>query len=566
MNWVGLICQKRPSTVTTDPTIRALRIAGKVKNKAGKASDPSELYPLGLTVLEAKAWEVQLDRKTTKFNSNVPSSQIIRYLRNVQHHSNGNIQFGILTNGQLWRIYYTGAKSMAEEFLEIDLNALIKQEAPNKEEWHLLRLFCILFSPTVYKEQAKTKKPALELYKEDSLHWEQQVAESLKEKVYEVVFPRLMEEMVASDAQANINDPDYLENLRENALTYLYRLLFIFYAEDRELLPVITVYQIMMLILNSIRQEIIEKDSKKQSFSNRATIFDSRLKKSLFNAIDLGDDTIGIPPYNGGLFDGKNADLIDRIQLADVQIAPLLDLLSRRETEQGRKWINYRDLTVQQLGSIYEGLLDFHPEFTAEGKLTLTPNVFARKTTGSYYTPESLVKIVVSRALQPYVDEFEAEFQERLQVLSKESTSQNNSLEMKQKKLEKKDPALRLLELKICDPAMGSGHFLVSLVDYMADLVLEILDQKDESQPLSKKLSYVSPVTKSIRKIRQRILQEAEEKGWHVKEEHLDDKHLVRRMILKRCVYGVDKNHMAVELAKVALWLHTFTVGAPSPS
>ena len=122
------------------------------------------------------------------------------------------------------------------------------------------------------------------------------------------------------------------------------------------------------------------------------------------------------------------------------------------------------------------------------------------------------------------------------------------------------DPAERLLELKICDPAMGSGHFLVSLVDYLADQVITAMA---EAQALVTFADYVSPLIARIAAIRRTILRNAEERGWTIDPEQLDDRHIVRRMVLKRCIYGVDKNLMAVELAKVSLWLHTFTVGAP---
>ena len=126
--------------------------------------------------------------------------------------------------------------------------------------------------------------------------------------------------------------------------------------------------------------------------------------------------------------------------------------------------------------------------------------------------------------------------------------------------LEGIDPAERLLELKICDPAMGSGHFLVSLVDYLADQVITAMA---EAQALVTFGDYVSPLIARIAAIRTTILRNAEERGWTIDPEQLDDRHIVRRMVLKRCIYGVDKNLMAVELAKVSLWLHTFTVGAP---
>ena len=105
---------------------------------------------------------------------------------------------------------------------------------------------------------------------------------------------------------------------------------------------------------------------------------------------------------------------------------------------------------------------------------------------------------------------------------------------------------------------MGSGHFLVSLVDYLVD---QILEQMANAEGVV--VGYQSPLNGRIENIRQQILTQAASKKWTIDRHQLDDRHIVRRMILKRVIYGVDKNPMAVELAKVALWLHTFTVGAP---
>jgi len=133
------------------------------------------------------------------------------------------------------------------------------------------------------------------------------------------------------------------------------------------------------------------------------------------------------------------------------------------------------------------------------------------------------------------------------------------------------DTAAQLLELKICDPAMGSGHFLVALVDYLADRVLVAMQEADDkanAAPWAAHLveqgrPYASPVMARLADIRRRILATGHEHKWALDERQLDDCHIVRRMILKKVLFGVDKNPMAVELAKVALWLHTFTVGAP---
>ncbi len=125
------------------------------------------------------------------------------------------------------------------------------------------------------------------------------------------------------------------------------------------------------------------------------------------------------------------------------------------------------------------------------------------------------------------------------------------------------DPAQAILGLRICDPAMGSGHFLVSLVDELADRVLEQLADAASKTEAAGIEHYASPVAQDIVKLRERIHQRAQSSRWAIDLALLDDRHRVRRMIIKRVVYGVDKNPMAVELAKLALWLHTFTVGAP---
>ena len=141
-----------------------------------------------------------------------------------------------------------------------------------------------------------------------------------------------------------------------------------------------------------------------------------------------------------------------------------------------------------------------------------------------------------------------------------EQASSDKPLNQRLGALKRADPAERLLELKICDPAMGSGHFLVTLVDYLADQVITAMAEAEAAVSWG---NYVSPLADRIEAIRNTILGNAEDRGWTVDPEQLDDRHIIRRMILKRCIYGVDKNLMAVELAKVALWLHTFTVGAP---
>ena len=234
-------------------------------------------------------------------------------------------------------------------------------------------------------------------------------------------------------------------------------------------------------------------------------------------------------------------------------MAAVIDALSFERTPQGRRYINYRDLGVQQLGSIYERLLE--REIVREGEeIVVRLNVFARKDSGSYYTPDDLVDLIIRETVGPLANS-------RLEAFVAEASDLASSQVLEDRRigrLKRLDPAERLLELKVCDPAMGSGHFLVNLVDYLADLVIEAMAEVEAIQD-----GYLSPLAERIDGIRNTIIANAEDRGWTFDPAQLDDRHIIRRMVLKRCVYGVDKNPMAVELAKVSLWLHTFTVGAP---
>jgi Eco57I restriction-modification methylase len=249
---------------------------------------------------------------------------------------------------------------------------------------------------------------------------------------------------------------------------------------------------------------------------------------------------------------------LSRCRLPDRVLADIIFPLSHEKAEPRPKYINYRDLSVQQLGSIYERLLEF--DVVAEGKaIAIRLNPFARKGSGSYYTPEPLVKLIIERAVGPLV----AERLEQFRVKADELSKSRRPLKERLGELAALDPASRILELKVCDPAMGSGHFLVSLVDWMADRVLAAIDHAAELVDWADEPPYESPLIKRIATIRSRIQKRAKEHNWPLPERQLDERNIVRRMILKRCVYGVDLNPMAVELAKVSLWLHTFTVGAP---
>jgi hypothetical protein len=537
----------------------------EAKDKAAAETSWSR-FRHGLCIMEAKRWERLLDRgdKSDGDDPGIPSNQIINYVRRVDDVTRGKLRWGMLTNGRQWRLYFAGADSISEEHLEIDLGGVFELTGYQGSLFaddlrftsdHVLRLFILLFSRDAFLP-VHHGKTLHALVREQGKHWEAGITADLSRVVFDDLYPNLVRAIAAHDPERDDRLPtDYLGEVRQGALIFLYRLLFVLYAEDRKLLPVER-DEYKEFALTRLRDEIARKFGDRSDFSDRLTLYWARLD-SIFTAIGTGDDTLGIPPYNGGLFDPSEAPILARCKLPDKVLAEIIFPLSHIPGERP-KYINYRDLSVQQLGSIYERLLEF--DLVADSAaIVIRLNPFARKGSGSYYTPEPLVKLIIERAIGPLVIERIEAFRRKADELSKS----HRPLEQRIDELAQLDPATSILELKVCDPAMGSGHFLVSLVDWMADRVLAAIEEAADAANWGGKQPYQSPLIKRIETIRTRIQKRAKEHGWPLPERQLDERHIVRRMILKRCVYGVDLNPMAVELAKVSLWLHTFTVGAP---
>ena len=542
------------------------------KTTAG-ALDPWQRFAHGAAIVEAKRWGRPLDRETKgrAGEEGTPSSQMLRYLRRIEERTKGKLRWGVLTNGRLWRLYFHGATSIAEDFLEIDLGRALNisgVEEPglfdkrpdlfaDDEGWrtHTLKLFVVLFGRAAFlpSDQGETFH---QLALREGRRWEAKVARTLSDTVFDDVFPALANAIAARDpARPATLSPTYLDEVRQGALILLYRLLFVLYAEDRNLLPdergPYSAY-----CLTRLRQEIAEKGAER--YPKGIALLWPRLT-TIFSAISEGNDDLGIPPYNGGLFATDTAPILTRLTLTDDVVAKIVLALSHEPDVgdgRGPRYINYRDLSVQQLGAVYERILEYGLRVADDGKVEIDADDAARHTSGSYYTPEELVSLIIQRSVGPMVEEKLSLFRAKVDALA----SDRRPVAERLAELETLDPAAAILSLKVCDPAMGSGHFLVSLVDWMADAVLEA---QEEAAKLVSWGTYVTPLAARVAAVRAKIMAEATARGWPIVESQLDDRHVVRRMVLKRVVYGVDKNPMAVELAKVALWLHSFTVGAP---
>ena len=556
LGWTASLRQQNLSVRGREDVPDGLLFADEAaKDRANGFAEEWKRYAHGLAVVESKRWSRPLDRRSgRRGEETAPSTQMLRYLRRVDDLTTGNLRWGILTNGAHWRLYYAGARSVSEQFLEIDLAAVLNVAGHNDglfaltevERRYWLKVFALVFRRDAFLPDAADERTFHQRAIAEGRFYQERVAASLSELVFGQVFPDLARAIVESAPDAP------LPEVRDAALVLLYRLLFILYAEDRDLLPVRDPRYDDYALRDKVRDDVGRRKDAGDVFSETAAPYWSAFD-DLCRAIDAGDASIGLPPYNGGLFDRRRTPLLEHIRLGDAAMAGVIDALSFERTPQGRRYINYRDLGVQQLGSIYERLLE--QEIIREGdEIAVRPDIFARKDSGSYYTPDDLVGLILVETLEPLA-------QARLDAFAADASELASSRlpeDRRLGRLKRLDPAEKLLELKICDPAMGSGHFLVNLVDYLADRVISAMAEAEAVWD-----GYISPLTERIDVIRNTIIANAEDRNWAVDPAQLDDRHIIRRMVLKRCVYGVDKNPMAVELAKVSLWLHTFTVGAP---
>ena len=195
-----------------------------------------------------------------------------------------------------------------------------------------------------------------------------------------------------------------LPEVRNAALIFLYRLLFVLYAEDRGLLPVNESRYDDYGLRKRVRDDIARRMRNKDTFSAVASNYFDHLT-TLFRLIDQGDISIGLPPYNGGLFAADAAPLLGTVRLSDADMAPVVHALSHTDTPKGPQFVNFRDMSVQQLGSIYERLLEQEPVRLNDGRIAVRPNSYARKDSGSFFTPQELVDLIVDRTLKPLVEE-----------------------------------------------------------------------------------------------------------------------------------------------------------------
>ncbi len=621
-----------------EPLLKELGFCPKAQSseEAGlhiRLEDPASGKLLGICL--PYPWARELDRKDDAHDTETPDATPTFAV--VDLLASQKAPWLILTNGKLWRLYSQQAHSRATNYYEIDLEDVLSRQGFQQDIQDAFRYFWLLFRMQAFlpvdrdwqgKRQPLSTLDRLLLGSED---YAKELGESLKARVFTQVFPVIAEGFIANMRQRGETDfsEEKLAAVFQGTLTLLYRLLFLLYAESRDLLPVhAREYHGASLqhlkekikdaagVISEAANDAAEKAQERESRIHKAFTtcdFDlwARLKK-LFSVIDQGSEAMNVPRYNGGLFLAKRdaqdhspeaqaARFLDREKIADRYLALALDLLARDEDRKTHALvpIDYKSLGVRQLGSIYEGLLEFRLRIAGEklavvkekgrevykpfkelterektkvekrgdtlsrGHAYLENDKRERKATGSYYTPDHIVKYIVEHAVGPVLQEKFDALRPKLRQAQKDrrdfvkQQEEFIKLRMKAKPAEQADLIGRelvdeLFNIKVLDPAMGSGHFLVEAVDYITDKTLEFLN----AFPWN-------PVLVHLEKSRRTIEEQMEEQNIDIETRRLTDVNLLKRHVLKRCIYGVDLNPMAVELAKVSLWLDCFTLGAP---
>ena len=507
-------------------------------------------YPLAPA--EAKPWGTNLDQRAGRPLS--PSAQIQEYLRQFWQSTAGRVKWGILTNGEIWRLYRATGTGPDGKFyqtqdvwFELNLSECVSDAGKEQR-----RQFLLLFHRDAFRI-GDDGYCFLDRALSDAASYVQTVVNTLSEAVFKEVYPQLLSAFFQADPDANPDD------IQEASLTLMYRFLFLMYAEDRRLLPV-DHPSYSGISLRTLRREIAERLASGPSFIPGVSTYWPRLRV-LFDRIDAGEPAAALPAYNGGLFDRERPELLARVSLPDESLANIINSLGSAAINGSveRVLVNFRDLSVEQLGTLYEQLLERRPVLR-NGEVEAQLQPYARKDSGSYYTPPELVRLIVEQTLGPLV----AEREERFRELAASLASDTRDFDTRRRELMAADPAEAVLQLRTLDPAMGSGHFLVDALNYLtgeidrlAGLGPEVAGWLPDDNP------YQSPLEVRIANIRNEIQRQAADNGWEVSADTLTDRAIIRRMVLKRCIYGVDLNPLAVELAKMSLWLHSFTVGAP---
>lgn len=455
---------------------------------------------------------------------------------------NERLPYVIIVQGRKIRLYPVdssvgvGSRGRSETFIEIHTSLI-----PSNMAAYLW---------VIFSSEALKNNGFLENLLSESIRFSGDLATQLRDRIYNKVIPILCEGIVQTNNGENPSSKK-LSIIYEIAISILYRLLFIAYAEDKDLLPYKYNGLYQKRSLKSKAQEINHIVNKSINYDRSDSLWEEISR--LFSAVDKGNQEWDVPAYGGELFTSDHkisniGGLISELKLPNTITGPVLENLLLVDSEEGLGPVDFRSLGVKEFGTIYEGLLEselsiaetdlsidnqgfYYPSSNNDeviinkGKIYLHNSSGARKSSGSFYTKNFAVDHLLEKSLIPAI---------------KNHFSRLDSMD-------DKDAAKNFFDLKIADIAMGSGHFLINAIDklevhysnYLAKRPLQ--DIKDELFDLK------SAAEQAL--------------GPFVDQVSIEDTQLLRRLIARRCMYGIDLNQMAVNLTRLGVWIHTFVPG-----
>jgi hypothetical protein len=499
-----------------------------------------------------QAIAVLIDEKET-FETESPRFTVSPVAYGLKLAETNGVPWLIVLRGTQIRLYPArvelgvGRKGLAETFCEIDLPQLTLDNAG--------------YLSLIFSTDALVEGGTAHQIMQESQQYAVELGARLRDKVYDDVVPELAiavaDQLIGLGYEMTAEELDLAYQL---TLRIFFRLLFQVYAEDRRLLPFGENQKYDRNALKTVALDLVNDPD--QAFDENSTSLWDDLAQ-VWRVIDSGDKAWGVPAYNGGLFTSdpeynEQGAIIKKIAIDNSVMGPILKAMLLDVDEDGLVGpIDFRSLSVREFGTIYEGLLESslglaEVNLTLDDKDTWVPakkgdKVWAeagqvyfhntsgqRKGTGSYFTPSFVVEHLLERSLDPALDEHLAKV---AALLEQGDEAGANDL---------------FFDFRVADLAMGSGHFLTAAIDHIEMKMAAFLGEEGHAVPgVAKELALLAHAAKDA------IGAEAPEP---------EPSSLLRRQIARRCIYGLDINPIAVELARVSIWIHTFVRGLPMSS
>ncbi|WP_233346910.1 N-6 DNA methylase [Hyphobacterium sp. CCMP332] len=408
--------------------------------------------------------------------------------------------WGLATNGHLLRLMRDNASLTRPAYIEANLAQIFETE----DIASFAAIWLIIHRSRFGAAGTPDTDCALERWREAGTKEGETARDRLAGQVEEALkvlgtgFLRSNSDLAKAIAEGEVDLTDWFNEL----LRLVYRLIFLMVAEDRELLHDPRAPQAARRLytqgysLAHLRELCIRRSAWDRHHDKWEGL------KIVFMALANGEEKLGLPAL-GGLFDVQGLPSLGTTRLNNTALMEAVYKLAWFSDGKSLVRVNWRAMETEELGSVYESLLELQPQLNDGGnELRFASEASEakgnqRKTTGSYYTPDSLVQALLDSALNPVLDRTEAEAD---------------------------DPVEGLLNLSVIDPACGSGHFLLAAARRIATRVARLRGGG----------------TAGATEFRHAL-----------------------RDVARRCIYGVDRNPMAVELTKVALWIETIDPGMP---